>query len=74
MLFVLGLAIGFRQRLLREWFLGYIMGEKRHEKHRTIILGRTEKHQQADKLQYTLKIYVHEYRRHFFEENNKSIL
>jgi hypothetical protein len=43
MLFVLGLAIGFRQRLLKEWSLGYIMGEKRHEKHRTITLGRTDK-------------------------------
>jgi len=42
-MFALGLTIGFGQRLLREWSLGYIMGEKSHEKHRTIILGRTEK-------------------------------
>jgi hypothetical protein len=39
---MLGLTIGFRQRLLREWSLGYIIGEKSHEKHRTITLGRTE--------------------------------
>jgi len=42
MLFMLGLTIGFGQRLLREWSLGYIMGGKSHGKHRTIILGRTE--------------------------------
>jgi len=40
---MLGLTIGFGQRLLREWSLGYIMGEKSHGKHRTIILGRREK-------------------------------
>jgi len=39
---MLGLTIGFGQRLLREWSLGYIMGEKSHGKHRTIILGRTK--------------------------------
>jgi hypothetical protein len=40
---MLGPTIGFRQRLLSEWSLGYIMGEKSHEKDRTIILRRTEK-------------------------------
>jgi len=52
---MLGLTIGFGQRLLREWSLGYIMGEKSHGKHRTIILGRTKqkkkkKNQQDNKL------------------------
>lgn len=74
MLFMLGLTIGFRQGLLTEWSLGYIMGENSHEKHRNIILGRTEKIPENDKLQYTLKIYVHGYRIHLFGENNKSIL
>jgi hypothetical protein len=75
MLFVLGLTIGFRQRLLKEWSLGYIMGEKSHEKHRTIVLGRTEKIPASRQIAVrTQKIYVYEYRRHLFGENNKSIL